>query len=183
MILILTALFLSSANSFAKDILLVGDSLTCGPFGGAVVRSLAKDPQNNVTVYCAVGARPGDWINGNLPVRTADKVTKLPTSYYPCKTCTGKSCADWYSPDPLKYKNSVPDENFLSDCNKADAGKGPVLAEMLNKKPPYDKVIVALGTNTLSRSDKADSSYKQTLDLIGKSGTESCDWIGPPHFD
>ncbi len=60
------ALLLFSLSAFAKNILIIGDSHTCGSFGKTLVDDLTKK-KNNVTLYCAVSSAPNHWISGNPP--------------------------------------------------------------------------------------------------------------------
>lgn len=159
------------------EILVLGDSLTCGPFGAKLVRNLNENPLNHVTVYCATGSRPGDWLEGNLPLRTYDQKMKKATSYYACETCKGSDCADWYTArDPS-------DANFKQSCGSKQSGKGPKLSDILQQSPHFDSIIVALGTNSISFGSRIDASYTQMLALIQSDKINSCLWIGPPRFD
>ncbi|MGZ3726175.1 MAG: hypothetical protein ACXWQQ_10245 [Pseudobdellovibrio sp.] len=63
--LIFSILFFLTLNSFAKEILVMGDSHSCGAFGRTLVEELSK--KNNVTLYCAVSSAPNNWILGKNP--------------------------------------------------------------------------------------------------------------------
>ena len=63
-------LFLISFQTLATDILLVGDSLTCGAFGQELTKLIAQEkqfPSREITTYCAVSSRPEHWIEGKIP--------------------------------------------------------------------------------------------------------------------
>jgi hypothetical protein len=150
--------FVVSSNAQAKNILIVGDSMTCGPFGAELYKNLAASPGNSVTVYCTVSSTPSSWVNGTTPAGQK------------CNTCSGSSCASW-------IKSSAPDTEFLPVCGAT--GQVPKFSSILGAKK-YDQVIVALGANALPAT-KVDSTYKQMTDMI-KSAGASCDWVGPPHF-
>jgi len=50
----------------AESILVIGDSLSCGPFGKYLLQDLSK-PGNKVTLYCAVSSAPDNWVKGTNP--------------------------------------------------------------------------------------------------------------------
>ena len=54
----------SAAN--ATDILVIGDSLSCGTFGQYLVQQLTAWG-HQVTLYCAVSSAPTHWLNGENP--------------------------------------------------------------------------------------------------------------------
>lgn len=57
---------LMSAAAQAEPILMIGDSLSCGPFGQDVLQNLSK-AGNKVTLYCAVSSAPQNWLAGKNP--------------------------------------------------------------------------------------------------------------------
>ncbi|MBL7687744.1 MAG: hypothetical protein JNJ49_06895 [Bdellovibrionaceae bacterium] len=63
MILISMA-WLSAAS--AESILIIGDSLSCGPFGRELF-SRFNTGGNQVTLYCAVSSAPSNWMTGLKP--------------------------------------------------------------------------------------------------------------------
>jgi hypothetical protein len=62
--LILPLVFSVSAR--AESILVIGDSLSCGPYGAQLASGLAK-LGNQVTLYCAVSSAPANWLLGKTP--------------------------------------------------------------------------------------------------------------------
>lgn len=60
-----SALF-ASPPALARKLLLVGDSLTCGPFGQSLFSQLEK-AGHEVHLYCSVSSAPEDWLKGGKP--------------------------------------------------------------------------------------------------------------------
>lgn len=77
--------FLISAACFAGETVIVGDSLTCGPFGSYLMQQVAKSG-NLVTVYCTVSSAPVHWIQGKNP---AGQTCQTMTSAKPQKISCG----------------------------------------------------------------------------------------------
>lgn len=50
----------------AKSFLVIGDSLSCGPFGKYLIQDLTKNG-NKVTLYCTVSSAPVHWLKGKNP--------------------------------------------------------------------------------------------------------------------
>jgi hypothetical protein len=61
------AVFLIPMLCFASETVIVGDSLTCGPFGTYLMREVAKSSASPVTVYCTVSSAPVHWVRGKNP--------------------------------------------------------------------------------------------------------------------
>lgn len=142
------------------NLLIIGDSLSCGPFGAQLVKNL-RDQGEQVTLYCAVSSSPYHWLKGVTP-----KGQK-------CRTCTNKSCEKWYT-------SKSPDEDLLQLCN--GNGKVPKLETLLqNSHEPVDEIVVALGTNSLP-AKKTDTYYSELTRKIGDEPRLNCIWVGPPHF-
>ena len=158
---LILVLLLFGRLSLSKEILIVGDSLTCGPFGARLTQNLSRDPQNHVTVYCTISSSPRNWINGTNPGK------------FQCHSCSGSECSDW-------IRKNWPDQP-TSLCQDAGAGQTPKFEDLLKKKK-YDQVLIAHGTNSLP-SKKVDANYGKMVELIKKNQNEDCTWIGPPHFD
>lgn len=59
-------LFLIGLSAKAENILLIGDSHSCGSFGKNVVGRLSEQG-NFVTLYCAVSSAPIHWVEGKNP--------------------------------------------------------------------------------------------------------------------
>jgi hypothetical protein len=51
----------------AAQTVIVGDSMTCGPFGQNLFRRLVNDHKQDVTLYCAVSSAPEHWLQGTKP--------------------------------------------------------------------------------------------------------------------
>lgn len=71
-----------------------------------------------------------------------------------------------------------PDEAFLNKCVYDHIPR----LETILKLKSFDRVILALGTNSLADSS-TNKYYSQLLDQISENGGAKCDWIGPPHYD
>jgi hypothetical protein len=140
---------LLALNDHAEKILIVGDSISCGPFGGELVKHLT-DAGHQVKLYCSVSSAPGDWLTGK-------NVASSKSTVWPCET-----------------RKSGTSE--LSDCDGST--KIPKF-ETLLADYPADRVMIALGTNSLP--DGPDRSYSKMLELIASTG-HACNWIGPPHL-
>ena len=101
-IMILCFIFLGQA-AIAKSFLIVGDSLTCGPFGKYLTQELAKQG-NSVTLYCAVSSAPANWMNGKNP---AGQNCQTLTSADPVlKPCGDQGQIPKFESILAKYKNS-----------------------------------------------------------------------------
>lgn len=82
-----TLLFMSlSTSAFGASVVMIGDSITCGPFGDRMLKNLEQGGKNSVTVYCMVGSAPSHWLNGKrasggCQIRTskAPKITACST--------------------------------------------------------------------------------------------------------
>lgn len=59
-------LVVASVGAEAGEILLIGDSLTCGPFGKYLLQNLSARG-NQVTLFCAVSSAPSNWLAGKNP--------------------------------------------------------------------------------------------------------------------
>jgi hypothetical protein len=70
-----TVLFLAlclALEGRAGDIMVIGDSHTCGDFGKKLAKNLAENGKFKVTVYCAGGLSAQHWIRGFTPPRPAN---------------------------------------------------------------------------------------------------------------
>ncbi len=68
----------------AENILVIGDSHSCGPFGANIVESLTKQG-NNVSLYCAVSSAPANWLQGkNPPGQICQSMTSQTKRLSPC---------------------------------------------------------------------------------------------------
>lgn len=135
-----------SMSARADRVLMIGDSLSCGPFGRRAVENL-KTAGHEVTLYCMVGSAPEHWIGGDT----------VPGQI--CQTMTSRSMA-------------------LEPC--APRGRAPKLKDIL-ASVTADRVIVALGTNSLPGGSVASQAYAQMAKEVRSEG--SCQWIGPPHLN
>lgn len=59
-------LLLGTVHAQAEKIIIIGDSLTCGPFGDRMYEDL-KSQKHQVTLYCAVSSSATNWLNGTTP--------------------------------------------------------------------------------------------------------------------
>ncbi|PWU15538.1 MAG: hypothetical protein C5B49_11650 [Bdellovibrio sp.] len=178
-LLFLISIVFVASWALARDTLLIGDSLTCGPFGAQIVKSLTRSPTESVTLYCATGSSPNNWIKGRFPRRSND-----PPSYFTCRTCTGGlGCTNWFT-------KGNPDEGDLEPCSDPTTGTGHDLANILTaltarNKKKFDRVVVALGINKGPKDTLAGDEYSDMAKIIkGKvANVDSCIWIGPPERD
>jgi hypothetical protein len=168
--LMLVALSVFSLQLSAKEILLLGDSLTCGPFGAHLLENLSKEGQR-VRIYCSVGSGPQQWMDGTRAA-VVDRHGKT-IGYHDCQSCyTLAGCQGWVNEKGL---SGTPGHS----CNGSAPNSGTTLVDILSHDK-YDEVVVALGTNALGQP--LNKSYSDMLELIHRY-TNSCKWIGPPHFD
>lgn len=61
--ILLSVLLLAGISAGAENIVVVGDSHMCGPFGNRMFQDL-KSAGHQVKIYCMVSASPKHWING-----------------------------------------------------------------------------------------------------------------------
>jgi hypothetical protein len=169
-----------SSKSMAKEILLVGDSLTCGPFGARLVENLTQDPENSVTVFCTIASHPRHWIKGENPpghscntCRIDGNTRRAGPGTMAMAMASAASCKFWIN-------SLIPNAGLLSPC-EGGQGQMPEFKDIL-REANYDQVIVALGTNSLP-AVTADRHYGVMAQAIRRSGVADCRWIGPPHFD
>jgi hypothetical protein len=59
-------LALFSSATFAKDKIIIGDSISCGSFGKHMAQKLSRG-RDQITLYCAVSSRPDHWLDGKQP--------------------------------------------------------------------------------------------------------------------
>lgn len=150
-----------SPLAMARDVLMVGDSLSCGPFGQNLIKQLAQ-AGNNVTQYCAVATSARNWVGGtNQPRFIKDKDGRLRRTIWPCE----------------KTVISANGTTAKTNCDGSD--KVPTFDSLLAKYRNHD-VMIALGTNSLP--GKADAYYDQMLKEITKDRTKKCIFVGPPHI-
>lgn len=150
-----------SLHASADSILVVGDSLTCGHYGAELVKHLSAEG-HKITMYCAVSSKASNWVDGKNPVRVITK--KINGKLVKIKTTW--DCNMRRSPSTAVIEN-------------CDGSKKVPKFEDILKRNPSDRVIVALGTNSLP--GKADSTYSSMLASIEKA-QRACTWIGPPHL-
>lgn len=138
-----------------EPIVVIGDSLSCGPFGKNLVQNLSA-AGHSVTLYCAVSSAPRHWLTGSMP----------------CKLdiARGIDCRC----------NVVKTASKQKDLCGGD-GALPVLSTILGNHKGA-RVIIALGTNSLL-SARVDSSYSIMADAAAKSNGKACTWIAPPHLN
>lgn len=60
---VLTSIF---AGANTQPLLIIGDSLTCGPFGKQLFEQMNTGGRS-VTLYCAVSSAPSHWVKGKTP--------------------------------------------------------------------------------------------------------------------
>ena len=57
---------LLSVSVKAENVVIIGDSLSCGPFGNYLVQELASK-KTRVTLYCTVSSSASNWLHGTNP--------------------------------------------------------------------------------------------------------------------
>jgi len=163
--ILILALVFYSVSSFSSQVLIVGDSLTCGPFGENLTVELARDG-HHVLTYCSVASKAQSWIQGkNEPRYVKDQSTgKLVTkTTWPCE------------------KRFVNNSGVLMKSSCDGSYQIPRFENLIKKYPSHN-IIVALGTNSLL-SKTADHYYSDMLSIISQDRTKTCLWIGPPHIE
>lgn len=158
---LLVLLFASAAASSraAETVLVIGDSHTAGPFGGALDDALRAGPGNRVATYGVCSARPQSFLS---------------ETDHGC----GRRFQDFEKKAPAKwlggrvYRKARPDGK--GGTREVEFVKTPELAQLLGDHAPT-AVVVALGSNLPISA----ASVRTTLALIHKSGA-ACVWIGPP---
>jgi len=63
---IVAFLLLFSVSSLAGEVLVIGDSLTCGSFGKQLLKNLTER-EDSVTLFCTVSSAPVHWLEGRNP--------------------------------------------------------------------------------------------------------------------
>jgi hypothetical protein len=157
--LILTSLALMASQAHAEKIVIVGDSITCGPFGDEMVKNMTS-LGHTVTAFCSVSSAPKDWIAGRNVPRKFDKKHPSQPLYYECES---------------KRSGRSPGTVDKGQCFGSD--RIPPFDRILGLKP--DRMFVAMGTNSLP--DGPDRNYDLMVQKINEMGID-CDWIGPPHL-
>lgn len=132
--------------------LVVGDSHTCGAFGNNLGRQLAT--KDDVVIYCTDSSSAGDWLNARNP--------------------DGKLCRRLTFTADAAAKDGIKSTEKLCGSD----GKVPSFASVV-KKEKADRIVIALGTNSLE-DGVADDNYSK-LAQLAKDNSAGCDWIGPPH--
>ena len=146
----------AQAESSAAGILILGDSNSEGPFGGALYNALRalRDPVSgqpvNVGIFAKCGAGANDWLS-----RADAKID-----------CGAWACGDGKS---------------LRDCRHFKGGYIPPLRDLYDGLPSERRVtLVILGLNMLI-GDRAAKLRDATrlIDAIHAQHS-ACIWIGPP---
>ncbi len=153
------ALALASSASAADTILVIGDSHTAGPFGGALDDALRAAPGSRVATYGVCSARPQSFLSQTdhgCGRRFQDFAKKAPAKWLGGRV----------------YRKTRPDGK--GGTREIEFVKTPELGQLLDDHAPT-AVVVALGSNL----PISGASVRRTLALIHKSGA-ACVWIGPP---
>lgn len=102
LVILSLVLFIGLAAN-AKDVVLIGDSLSCGPFGKHLVENLSRRG-DAVTLYCAVSSTPTNWLKGKSP---AGQQCKIMTSKSPkLQLCGGDGATPPLASLLRKHKDS-----------------------------------------------------------------------------
>lgn len=73
----------------AEQIVVIGDSHSCGDFGQRLVKNLAENGKNKVVMYCAGGLSTQHWLKGYNPPRSANKCYTYSDDNPKSKECLG----------------------------------------------------------------------------------------------
>ena len=145
----------ADARPFPARILMIGDSLSAGPFGEAVQQYLARKygPQN-VAAYAACGSSPEHWLAAE------------PGFYTKCG-----------------YREAAPGRQpIFTEGNPARRILTPKLETLVKRHQPTI-VIVQLGTNWMDRdlnSGQISSVTDRFIRAARGSGVRQIIWIEPP---
>jgi hypothetical protein len=80
---------LQQNTACAEQIVIVGDSHSCGDFGRQLVRNLSAKGQNNVVMYCAGGLSTQHWVNGFSPKKSDNKCRTYSSKNLQLQDCLG----------------------------------------------------------------------------------------------
>lgn len=149
----------AAPSAAAETVLVIGDSHTAGPFGGALDDALRAAPGNRVATYGVCSARPQSFLSETdhgCGRRFQDFAKKAPAKWLGGRV----------------YRKTRPDGK--GGTREVEFVKTPALAQLLDDHAPA-AVVVALGSNL----PVSGPSVRSTLARIHKSGA-ACVWIGPP---
>lgn len=94
-VLLVLAVIVAPLAARSENIVMVGDSITCGPFGERMLKNLENGGKNKVTQYCMIGSAPNHWIKGTQsgskknPQACQTRSSASP-AIKPCRTATPK---------------------------------------------------------------------------------------------
>lgn len=169
------ALSLIVSSSYAKNVLIVGDSHTVGPYGHTLF-NLVQKTGNNVSVYGHSSSAPIQWMS--------DVSTKLTGGAYHEHASSGKNLtykfpSDWRVPiETISFKKLLTDIRYHASWKTS-----------VTMKP--DLVIISLGANDYNAvtdtsgkinsyqyelRQKAITSMIDSVDAVGAK----CVWVLPP---
>lgn len=163
---------------FAKNVMILGDSHTVGPFGKILHKNLSKDKGLNIALYGHASSAAFHWVSSKR-YKLGGGVTHL-------LSVDGKRYNDpkdthWSVKRTVPYIEDILSELAYNKEWKKNVGK-------IN---PIDTVVVALGANDLaavaSKSGKLNKgsvrrqeAISKMIDKIDAIGAK-CLWIGPPN--
>lgn len=84
LVLALCTLLLPISEAQAVKIVMIGDSITCGPFGEKVFKNLELGGKNSVVQYCMIGSAPNHWIQGRRAVSACQSRISPSAKLVPC---------------------------------------------------------------------------------------------------
>lgn len=96
-------MLLVSSELQAKDILVIGDSHSCGAFGSTLVNKLSAQ-NDKVEIFCAVSSSPLNWVKGTTP--------------------SGQICKSWVTggnPSACRSDGNVPSLDWILSQKHYDA--------------------------------------------------------------
>lgn len=173
--LIVLLLLLSNTAVFAKNILIVGDSHSVGPFGHTLF-NLIKKTENNVAIYAHASSSSYHWV--------AKRTYQLTGGAYHAMSVDGKA-KSYPFPDDWRIKlATIPFKKIIDDMLYHQDWKK-------DSKLKADIVVVALGANDYHKVTTASGEFNKigykinqealtTMLLEIESIGATCLWVLPP---
>jgi hypothetical protein len=156
-ILTLTALaacLLTGNPARAEKVVMIGDSITCGPFGERMLTNLGRGGKNDVTVYCMEGSSAEHWLNGKTGSSACKTISSKNTSWSACRS---------KAPLLSKIVSENPGARFVIAL-----GTNATVSTVQNKCQAKQEA---------ANVEAKFAKFAQTL------GRAKCDWVLPPHMN
>lgn len=169
--------FVLAESSFAKNILIIGDSLSVPAgygFGHMLQGELAKD-KHNVSVLASCGSKPQDFVNQNY---------STDCGYFESLSNKTISYRDYH--DLKKKKEKVPTPKFSEMVAKMKAAKqSPDLVVIQQGTNLYGSMIPYMPLNSETKKQNAKKEIQKMVRLLldekqKSSPGSQCVWVAPP---